>query len=121
MKPVVTMYGIPNCDTIKKARLWLDSRAIPCQFHNYKKEGIDAEQLSHWVDQLAWEALLNKRGTSWRKLADVKKEGLNRERAIMLMCENPSMIKRPVLIVDETIEIGFSEQQYAELFRGCSH
>jgi Spx/MgsR family transcriptional regulator len=116
MKPVVMMYGIPNCDSIKKARAWLDSRGISCRFHNYKKEGVDAAQLSLWVERLGWEALLNKRGTTWRKLADEKKEGINRERAILLMCENPSMIKRPVLIVAETIEIGFSEQKYAGLF-----
>ncbi len=116
MKPVVMMYGIPNCDTIKKARAWLDSHGIPWQFHDYKKEGVDAAQLSHWVEQLGWEALLNKRGTTWRKLADADKEGINRERAILLMCENPSMIKRPVLIVAETIEVGFSEQKYAGLF-----
>jgi len=116
MKSVVMMYGIPNCDTIKKARVWLDSHGVSWQFHNYKKDGVNKAQLEHWVEQVGWEALLNKRGTTWRKLPDAEKQEINRERAISLMCENPSMIKRPVLIIGETIEIGFSEQKYAGIF-----
>ena len=110
------MYGIPNCDTIRKARKWLLAHDQTCVFHDYKKEGVDVVRLSDWVDQLGWEVLLNKRGTTWRKLSEADKQDLDQDRAIALMCENPSMIKRPVLIVDDVIEVGFSEQCYAGLF-----
>jgi len=113
---MVEMYGIPNCDTIRKARRWLDDHDIAFVFHDYKKEGVDVVRLSDWVDQLGWEVLLNKRGTTWRKLPEADKQDIDRDRAIALMCENPSIIKRPVLMVGDVIEVGFSEQRYAGLF-----
>ncbi len=113
---MVKMYGIPNCDTIKKARLWLKTHDILYDFHNYKKEGIDAELLRAWCKPVAWEVLLNRSGLTWRKLADDQKVGVDQDKAIALMCENPSMIKRPVLVVDGHIEVGFSVQRYSELF-----
>jgi len=113
---MVQMYGIPNCDTIRKARRWLDDRQIAFAFHNYKKEGVDAALLTGWVDRLGWEVLLNKRGTTWRNLSDIDKQGIDRNKAIALMCEHASMIKRPVLIAGEVIEVGFSAQRYAGLF-----
>jgi len=112
---MVDMYGIPNCDTIRKARTWLDNHKMAFEFHNYKKEGVDVISLTNWVDQLGWEVLLNKRSTTWRKLSDDAKEGVDRDRAIALMCQYPSMIKRPVLIVDDRLEVGFSELRYAGL------
>ena len=112
---MVEMFGIPHCDTIKKARSWLQQHGIDYQFHNYKSEGLDQDRLTAWVEQVGWQVLLNKRGTTWRKLDDARKEQLDAERAIGLMCENPSMVKRPVLIVDGHIEVGFSEQAYREL------
>jgi len=112
---MVEMYGIPNCDTIRKARRWLADHNIAYVFHDYKKEAVNVASLTHWVDQLGWEVILNKRGTTWRKLSDDEKESINRDRAIALMCKYPSMIKRPVLIVDDGIEVGFSELRYAGL------
>jgi len=113
---MVKMYGIPNCDTIRKARRWLDDHKIVFEFYNYKKEGVDVALLSGWIDQLGWEVLLNKRGATWRKLPDVDKQGVDRDRAIALMCDNPSMIKRPVLIAGDVIEVGFSCSRYEGLF-----
>jgi len=113
---MITMYGIPNCDSIKKARKWLGAHNATYQFHNYKKDGIEALQLAQWIDQLGWEVLLNKRGTTWRKLSEAQKINLNADKAIALMCEHTSMIKRPVLVLDHHIEVGFSELRYAELF-----
>jgi len=113
---MLEMYGIPNCDTIRKARRWLADHALAFEFHNYKTEGVDAARLSGWVDHLGWEILLNKRGTTWRKLAEADKQGIDRDKAIALMCENPSMIKRPVLVQDDVIEVGFSVQRYEALF-----
>ena len=113
---MITMYGIPNCDTIKKARKWLDANDIDFQFHSYKKDGIETELLGAWVDLLGWEVLLNKRGTTWRKLSDEQKSGIDNNKAIALMQEHTSMIKRPVLMFDDHIEVGFSESRYQELF-----
>lgn len=113
---MVAMYGIPNCDTIRKARVWLETHDISFDFHNYKKEGINAALLRDWSEQVGWEVLLNRRGLTWRKLDHDQKEGIDLDKAIGLMCENPSMIKRPVLVIDGHIEVGFSAQRYAELF-----
>ena len=113
---MIVMYGIPNCDTIKKARVWLETHEIPYDFHNYKKESVDAGLLHVWCQQVGWEVLLNRRGLTWRKLADEQKEGVDQDRAIALMCGNPAMIKRPVLVMDGHIEVGFSAQRYDELF-----
>jgi len=110
------MYGIPNCDTIKKARRWLDANDVTYQFHNYKKDSIPPEILRQWIEQLGWEVLLNKRGTTWRKLPDELKSDINNDKAIALMCEHTSMIKRPVLVCGNHIEAGFSEQRYQALF-----
>jgi len=114
---MITMYGIPNCDSIKKARRWLNEHNTSYQFHNYKKDGIDASALTQWVDQVGWEVLLNKRGTTWRKLPAAQKVDVNADKAIALMCEHTSMIKRPVLLSDQHIEVGFSEQRYGDLFK----
>ena len=113
---MVEMYGIANCDTIRKARRWLAGHGIDYLFHDYKKEGVDARQLARWVERVGWETLLNKRGTTWRKLPDADKMGVDRDKAIALMCAYPSMIKRPVLILDDQIVVGFSEPQYGGLF-----
>ncbi|MDX8403423.1 MAG: ArsC family reductase [Mariprofundaceae bacterium] len=116
----VEMFGIPNCDTIKKARKWLDAEGIDYQFHNYKKEGVNAEFLSQWCAAKGWEILLNRRGTTWRKLPDNVKNAIEKEndkvKAIRLMADNPSMIKRPVLVKDGEVTVGFSSDVYGELF-----
>lgn len=111
-----TLYGIPNCDTMKKARTWLDTHGVAYSFHDYKKAGIDRATVEGWVDALGWEALLNRSGTTFRKLSDVDKTDLDAPRAVELMLAQPSMIRRPVLVGDGWIETGFRPERYAERF-----
>ncbi len=111
-----TLYGIPNCDTMKKARAWLDGHGIAYAFHDYKKAGLDEAVLRAWVDELGWEALVNRRGQMWRKLDPAVREGLDEAGAIRVMLETPSIIRRPVLDTGERRHVGFSEAAYAELF-----
>ena len=112
----VTLYGIKNCDTIKKARKWLETDGINYHFHDYKKEGVDKNLLTQWVALHGWEKLLNKRGTTWRKLPEDVKENINEQSAITIMLENTSIIKRPVLDTGNVILIGFSADEYAQQF-----
>ena len=93
----ITLYGIPNCDSVKKARAWLDARKISYTFHDYRKSGIDAGRLAKWCEILGWETVLNRKGTTFRKLPDAQKCNLDRAKAIELMLQQPSMIKRPVV------------------------
>ena len=111
-----SLYGIPNCDTVKKARAWLDAQGIGFAFHDYKKAGIDRDTLESWVDAVGWEVLLNRAGTTFRKLPEGGKARIDRERAIALMLAHPSMIKRPVLTGCGTPEVGFKPERYAALF-----
>lgn len=111
-----TLYGIPNCDTMKKARTWLDAHGVAYTFHDYKKGGIDRATLEGWVSDLGWETLLNRAGTTFRKLPDADKADLDASRAIDLMLAQPSMIKRPVLVGDGWIETGFKPDRYAGRF-----
>ncbi|WP_185984055.1 ArsC family reductase [Aureimonas mangrovi] len=103
----VTIYGIRNCDTMKKARAWLDEHVVAYRFHDYKAEGIDREHLERWCSAKGWETLLNRAGTTFRKLSDEDKAGLDAERAIALMLAQPSMIKRPVVETSADILVGF--------------
>ncbi len=114
MTKSITIYGIKNCDTMKKARAWLDSRGIAYAFHDYKSEGIAKERLKDWCDELGWENLLNRAGTTFRKLPDADKEGLNERKALGLMLAQPSMIKRPVLDVGGKLLVGFKPEVYAK-------
>jgi Spx/MgsR family transcriptional regulator len=102
---------------MKKARCWLDEHEIAYQFHNYKKVGIEEKLLRQWVDQVGWEILLNRRGMMWRKLDDSVKAGIDEANAIRIMLETPSIIKRPVLEVGETLHVGFKEDDYSKLFK----
>lgn len=111
-----TLYGIRNCDTMKKARTWLDGHAVEYRFHDYKTEGIDRANLSGWCAALGWEAVLNRAGTTFRKLPDAERENLDREKAIALMLANPSMIKRPILDRDGALTAGFRPEIYETLF-----
>jgi len=113
----VHMYGIANCDTIKKAKKWLAEHDIDYVFHDYKKEGVDAALLQTWCAQVGWEVLLNKRGTTWRKLPDADKNELDESKAQGLLVEHASMIKRPVLLCGEHIEVGFSAAAYEALLQ----
>ena len=110
----LTIYGIKNCDTMKKARAWLDSHGVAYDFHDYKSEGISKDRLKAWSDELGWEALLNRAGTTFRKLPDADKQGLNEKKALSLMLAQPSMIKRPVLEADGKLLVGFSPGAYAK-------
>ena len=116
MKP--TIYGIKNCDTMKKARTWLDEHDIAYEFHDYKIAGITHDKLQQWCKQAGWEVLLNRAGTTFRKLADADKQNLNEANAVKLMMAQPSMIKRPVLEVGKTLLVGFKVNNYAQHFIG---
>jgi arsenate reductase len=108
-----TLYGIKNCDTMKKARAWLDGHGKAYVFHDYKVAGIDRKRLKAWVDQVGWEALLNRAGTTFRKLPDAQKEGLTEGKALDLMLAQPSMIKRPVLELGAgSLVVGFKPDVY---------
>jgi len=111
------LYGIPNCTTVKKARAWLADHALEVVFHDFKKQGVDAAWLREVVAQTGWQALVNTRGTTWRKLTDAEKAAVADETgAIALMLAQPSVIKRPVLDRDGTYHLGFTEDQYQTLF-----
>jgi arsenate reductase len=112
-----TLYGIKNCDTMKKARAWLDARGVAYDFHDYKTAGIDRATLEKWSRAVGWEVLLNRAGTTFRKLPDADKENLSEKKAIALMLAQPSMIKRPVLDRGGKPSIGFKPEVYAQLFR----
>ena len=110
----ITIYGIKNCDTMKKARAWLDGASVAYTFHDYKTAGIDAATLKGWVAQVGWETLLNRAGTTFRKLPDTEKAGLTEVKAIALMLAQPSMIKRPVLVKGRDLLVGFQPDAYAK-------
>lgn len=110
----ITLHGIPNCDTMKKARVWLDTQGIAYAFHDYKKVGVTADKLDAWADLVGWEVLLNRAGTTFRKLPDADKAGIDRDKAIALMVEQPSLIKRPVLEHPGGVLVGFKPELYAE-------
>lgn len=112
----ITLYGIKNCDTIKKARKWLEAQQISYVFHDHRVDGLKAEALKHWCKKLGWEKVLNKRGTSYRQVPAEIKDKLNQEIAIELMLETPAMIKRPILEFDGALYLGFKAEQYAEIF-----
>ena len=108
----ITIYGIKNCDTMKKARAWLDKRRVGYTFHDYKTEGIDKVHLEKWAKQAGWETLLNRAGTTFRKLPDKDKANLTEKKALALMLAQPSMIKRPVLEAGKKLLVGFKPEIY---------
>ena len=110
----ITIYGIKNCDTMKKARAWLESHGVAYGFHDYKTEGIAKDKLKTWSDALGWETLLNRAGTTFRKLPDADKEGLTERKALSLMLAQPSMVKRPVLEIEAKLLVGFKPEIYAK-------
>lgn len=112
----VTIYGIRNCDTMKKARAWLAGHAIETEFHDYKASGIDRAHLERWCREAGWETVLNRAGTTFRKLDEADKLDLDAEKAMDLMLAQPSMIKRPVLDVDGRIIVGFKPGLYEQVF-----
>lgn len=110
----MTMYGIPNCDTIKKARAWMESNGVAYAFHDYKNAGVDPARLARWVAVEGWERLINRAGMTFRKLADAEKADLDAAKAQALMIANPSMIKRPVLEYPGGVLVGFDAARYAQ-------
>ena len=113
---MITLYGIPNCDTMKKARAWLNKHSVEYVFHDYKKQGVPENELKRWVKDLGWETLLNRKGTTWRKLDESIKENINQTSAIKIMLENTSVIKRPVLDLNGKIFAGFTNEDYRKIF-----
>ena len=111
-----TIYGIKNCDTMKKAFVWLDKHGVAYDFHDYKKTGVTKAQLAQWCKAAGWETVLNRAGTTFRKVPEAERENLTEAKAIALMIANPSMIKRPVLETVGRIEIGFKPERYAAVF-----
>ena len=112
----LTLYGISNCDTVKKARRWLDDHGIAHAFHDYRKDGLDAAQLQGWAETLGWEKLLNKSGTTFRKLPDAQKDNLDAESAKALMLDQPAMIRRPLVDADGALSAGFSADDWQQRF-----
>ena len=110
----IQLYGIPNCDTVKKARKWLEARGTAYAFHDYKKEGADPARLGQWADAAGWEVLLNRRGTTFRKLPAADQAGIDRAKAIALMAAHPSLIKRPVVEHGGGVLVGFDERAWTE-------
>lgn len=111
---MIRIYGIKQCSTMQKAFAWLEAQGIAFEFHDYKKLGIDAATLSTWSARIGWEALLNTRGTTWRKLPEESRANLDEQRAIELMQTHTSVIKRPILVAGETLLVGFDEARYAQ-------
>lgn len=116
MAKAITIYGIKACDTMKKARVWLDDRGVAYAFHDYKADGIDKPRLEAWAKAVGWETLLNRAGTTFRKLPDKDRENVTEKKAIALMFAQPSMIKRPVLEVGRKLIVGFKPDIYAKQF-----
>ncbi|MFT5588922.1 MAG: arsenate reductase [Bradyrhizobium sp.] len=112
------LYGIPNCDTVKKARTWLTDRQYDFHFHDFKKAGLDRSTIESWLTCVEWDALINRKGTTWRGLDEARKAGIiDVNSAIMLMLENPSIIKRPVLVTATQTIVGFSDDTYQQIFK----
>ena len=116
MAKAATIYGIKNCDTMKKARAWLEKQGVAYDFHDYKAQGVARGQLEGWARDVGWEVLLNRAGTTFRGLPEKDKEGLSEKKAIALMAAQPSMIKRPVLDVGGKLLVGFKPEQYEKTF-----
>jgi len=113
----LTMYGIKNCDTVRKARAWLDARGVKYEFHDYKTSGIDRARLEKWCGELGWEQLLNRAGTTFRKLPETDRNVCDARKAVALMLAQPSMIKRPVLDLGGRLLVGFKPETYASAVR----
>ncbi|MBC3830643.1 arsenate reductase [Undibacterium amnicola] len=118
----IRLFGIPNCDTVKKARTWLEQQAIPFEFHNFKKDGLTQAQVETWLQKIELDTLINRKGTTWRALSDEQKSCAdNRDDAIALILENPSLVKRPVLQINDDerqyVSVGFNDQLYQTIFK----
>ena len=113
---MTTLYGIRNCDTMRKARRWLDAQGVEYAFHDVRSDGLDRATLQAWITALGWEQLLNRRGTTWRRLPETDRAGIDRKAAAAIMLEHPAIIKRPVLEHDGRLHLGFSTDSYSAIF-----
>ena len=113
---VITLYGIKNCDTVKKARKWLDSQGIDYQYHDFREDGVDQEAVIAWIEELGWQNLLNKRSTSWKGLSAQARENMNEKAAHEAVMQHPTLIKRPLLDTGKQRYTGFSAASYAKIF-----
>jgi arsenate reductase len=113
---MITVYGIKNCDTMKKAMRWLDEHGVEYRFHDYRKEGLASGQLKAWEKEIGWETLLNRRGMSWRKLPEMSRDSIDRGNALQLMQDNPAIIKRPLLDLGDRRVVGFTPEDYQQHF-----
>ena len=110
------LYGISNCDTVKKAKNWLETNNLDYRFHDFRKQGLESETVQDWLNQIPWEKLLNKRSTTWRNLDPEAQQSVNAETVVQLLVENPTLIKRPVLKVNGIINVGFNTDTYQGIF-----
>ena len=113
---MITLYGIKNCDTVKKARKWLDTHGIDYQFHDFRADGLDRKALANWLDELGWETLVNKRSTSWKALDAASRETMDASSALAAIIEQPTLIKRPLLDTGHERHTGFSATGYQKIF-----
>jgi arsenate reductase len=114
---MVTLFGIKNCDTVKKARRWLETENIEYQFHDFRIDGISAEQVATWLDATSLATLINKRSTTWKALSDTDKDNINVDNAVPLILEHPTLIKRPLLAIGTEVHLGFNDKTYHTLFK----
>lgn len=114
---MIILYGISNCDTVRKARQWLDERSIAYEFHDFRKDGSNPVQLRAWVDELGWDQLINRRGTTWRKLPETTREHMDETLALAVMEDQPSIIKRPLVDLGTRRVLGFDAEQWKTLFQ----
>ncbi|MCK8046486.1 ArsC family reductase [Shewanella sp. 1CM18E] len=113
---LLILFGIKNCDTVRKARKWLEANQLEVTFHDFREDGLAAEQIEQWVEAVGWESLFNKRSTSFRNLTETEKSDLNEKKAIALMALYPTLIKRPVLVTNDQVQVGFKEADYRTWF-----
>jgi arsenate reductase len=114
---VLTIYGITSCSSCREARRWLEARDIAYTFHDLREDGLDIQTLERWIDRVDWQKLLNKSSLTWRKLPEVDRDEMTRDRALATMLEHPTLVKRPVLEHGKVVAVGFAARQYAEMFK----
>ncbi len=114
---MIRLFGIKNCDTVRKARRWLDGQSVDYVFHDFREDGVDPKQLQQWLDELGWETLINKRSTTWKALDEASKTAVNQDTAAALILDAPTLIKRPLLDTGKQRHLGFSAEAYQQLLR----
>jgi len=113
---MTTLYGIPNCDTVKKARKWLEAEGVDYTFHDLRADGLTQAQVSGWIDELGWEKVVNRRSTTWREMPEQQRQSMDASSAVAAILEAPTLLKRPLIDLEDTRQVGFNAKRYAELF-----